>query len=274
MARTLSLAHLTALDVAPADLVRLAAEVGFAAVGLRLLPAAPGGIAHRLMDDPRGLRDTEAAIAATGVGVFDLEILRIGEGFRPRDHEAFLEVGARLGGRAVLVAGDHPDEARVIDGFAALCDLAAPYGLTCDLEFMPWVPVGDARTALRIVEAAGRPNGGVLVDALHVARSATTLADIAAIPAGRSHYVQICDAPATIPATADGLIHDARRARLPPGEGAIDLSGILDRLPADIPVSCEVPNDVRRARLGTAAWVRTVHDAARRLPDHRPSERP
>ncbi len=267
MARTLSLAHLTALDVAPAELIRLAAEVGFAQVGLRLLPAAPGGIAHRLMDDPAALRATEAAIASTGIGVFDLEILRIGEGFRPHDHEAFLEVGARLGGRAVLVAGDHPDEARVIDGFTALCDLAAPYGLTCDLEFMPWVPVADAKTALRIVEAAGRPNGGVLVDALHFARSATTLADIAAIPPARSHYVQICDAPATVPATPEGLIHDARCERLPPGEGEIDIAGLLARLPADIPVSCEVPNDVRRAAMGTVAWLRTVHDAARRLVD-------
>lgn len=40
-----------------------------------------------------------------------------------------------------------------------------------------------AQAALRIVAGAGRPsNAGILVDALHVARSGTTLDDLRAIP--------------------------------------------------------------------------------------------
>lgn len=263
MPRLLSLAHLTALDVAPPALVRLAARTGFDRVGLRLLPASPGGLAHRLADDPAALRETRAAIAETGVGVFDLEIIRIGEGFDAAAHEGVFAAGAALGARAVLVAGDDPDEGRLTAQFAALCDVAAPYGLTCDLEFMPWTAVADARGALRVVTAADRPNGRVLVDALHVARSTTTLADLAALPPARLSYVQICDAPAAIPPTVDGLIHDARCARLLPGGGAIDLAGILAQLPADLPVSCEVPNDLRRAEMGTEAWVGAVFAAAR-----------
>ncbi len=104
---------------------------------------------------------------------------------------------------------------------------AAPFGLSADLEFMPWTKVPDARTALRVVLGAAQPNGGVLVDALHVARSATSLADLAAIPRERLHYAQICDAPAEVPSTVEGLIHAARCERLLPGDGGIDLAGIF-----------------------------------------------
>lgn len=44
--------------------------------------------------------------------------------FQFRDYLPFMEVGARLGAKAILVAGDEPDEARMIDQFALLCDTA------------------------------------------------------------------------------------------------------------------------------------------------------
>ena len=78
----------------------------------------------------------------------------------------------------MLVAGDEPDPARMTANFAALCDAAAPYGLSCDLEPMPWCSVASVRDAARIVAAADRPNGAVLVDALHFFRSASTLDDV------------------------------------------------------------------------------------------------
>ncbi|MGL4290325.1 MAG: sugar phosphate isomerase/epimerase family protein, partial [Phreatobacter sp.] len=57
-----SLAHLTVLGLAPADVVRVAARTGYQCAGIRLLPASPGGLAYRLMDDPAALRETLAAI--------------------------------------------------------------------------------------------------------------------------------------------------------------------------------------------------------------------
>jgi hypothetical protein len=44
--------------------------------------------------------------------------------------------------------------------------------------------------------AAGRPNGGVLVDAIHFARLGSTLAQVAALPREWLHYAHICDAAA------------------------------------------------------------------------------
>ena len=265
MSPVYSLAHLTALGLPPPQLVAAAARTGYQKVGLRLLPAAPGGVAYPLMRDARLLADTRSCLEDFGVGVFDLEIVRIGPGFRAGDYEALFEVGAKLGAKAMLVAGDDADEAGLTASFASLCEAAAPFGLSADLEFMPWTKVPDARTALRIVVAASQPNGGVLVDALHVARSATSLADITAIPHRHLHYAQICDAPAEAPTTVEGLVHAARCERLLPGEGGIDLAGLFATLPADLPVSVEIPNDSQVAALGAEEWARRALAATKHV---------
>lgn len=258
-----SLAHLTLLNLPPAELLAVAARAGYQQVGLRLLTAASGGTAYPLMQDAAALADTLARMRDTGVGVFDLEIVRVGATFRASEHLPFFEVGARLGAKAMLVAGDDPDEARLTASFAALCEASAPFGLSADLEFMPWTKVPDARTALRIVTGAAQANGGVLVDALHFARSASSFADIAAIPRHRLHYAQICDAPAEVPATVEGLIQTARCERLLPGEGGIDLAGLFKMLPKDLPISVEIPNDKRAPVLGAEGWARQALAASK-----------
>lgn len=256
MAPIFSLAHLTALHLPPPQLLSIAARAGYEKVGIRLAPATSTGLAYPLMHDPGALAETLARVKDTGVGVFDLELIRIDAGFDPAKHLAFLEVGARLGAKAMLVAGDDADEGRLTASFAALCEAARPFGLSADLEFMPWTKVANARTALRIVTAAAQPNGGVLVDALHVARSATSLADIAAIPRQHLHYAQICGAPAETPATLEGLLHTARSERLLPGEGGIDIVGLFAALPADLPISVEIPSQTQVAALGAEEWAR------------------
>jgi len=75
--RIFSLAHLTLLHVAPPELVTIAARTGYQQVGLRLLPSSPGSIAYPLMQDARGLQDILSRMRDTGVGVFDLEIIRL-----------------------------------------------------------------------------------------------------------------------------------------------------------------------------------------------------
>ncbi len=256
-----SLAYLTA-PIAPPEALALAAKLGYQAIGARIAPAMPGGAFAPLATDPAMLRDTIRAITDTGVQVFDVEIIRLGPRTNADAFAAFLETAGRLKARAMLVAGDDPDEARLTESFATFCRAAAPYGLTADLEFMPWTAVKNASAALRIVTAAGEPNGRVLVDALHAARSATTLADIAALPMS---YAQLCDAPAGIPATNEELIHTARSARLLPGDGGIDLSGIIRALPDDLPLSLEIPNDEWLPKLGPEEWARRALAAARRV---------
>lgn len=261
MSRIYSLAYLTSNTCTPPQAVRLAAELGYSYVGLRLLPNAAGAPQQFLIGQPEVLRETVAAQNDTGVGIFDLEIIRIAEGFDPRSYLPLLEGGAALKAKAVLVAGDDTDEARLTDGYARLCELMKPYGMTADLEFMPWTAVPDVKAALRIINVAGKPaNAGILVDALHFDRSSTTLDDIRAIPRDLLHYAQICDAPTRAQIgrdfTVEEMIHAARCERLLPGEGGIDLKGLFDALPQDLPISVEVVHMERMAQLGQTEWAR------------------
>lgn len=255
MNRALSLAYLTSHRCTPPQAIHVAAAAGYTHVGLRLWPNAPGAPGQHLIGRPEVLRETQAVMRDTGVGVFDLEIIRLDAAFDAARWDALLEAGAALGARAVLVAGDDPDEARLADHYARLCERMRPYGLTADLEFMPWTAVPDARSALRVVRAAGTPdNAGILVDALHAGRSATTPADLRAIPRSLLHYAQICDAEAGRHFDADALIRTARCERLLPGEGTIDLAGLFAALPADLPVSVEIVHLEREAADTPVQW--------------------
>jgi hypothetical protein len=124
--------------MAPRDVLVLAQKLDYQAIGVRIAPAIPGGDFSPLTTDPAMLRDTIRIMADTGVQVFDVEIVRIGPQFKLDQFAAFLETAAKLKARAVLVAGDDPNEARLTDSFAAFCRAAAPCSLTADLEFMPW----------------------------------------------------------------------------------------------------------------------------------------
>jgi sugar phosphate isomerase/epimerase len=262
--RRYSLAYLTAASLSVPQMLVAAAQLGYATVGLRLQPNAPGAPHQPLLGDAALLREALAVQRGTGVGVFDLEIIRLAEGFDPAACRPLLDAGAALGAKAVLVAGDDPDPARLADSYARLCAYMQPYGLTADLEFMPWTAVPNAQAALRTVSAAGHPaNAGILVDALHVARSDTTLDDLRAIPPGLLHYAQACDAADGTGFTTEQLVHTARCERLLPGEGVIDVAAIFAALPGDLPVSVEIPHHLRAPLLGDVEWARQALAATR-----------
>jgi sugar phosphate isomerase/epimerase len=263
----LSLAHLSCITTPPPEFIRAAHAAGFAHVGLRLLPVAPNAIEYALHKDAALLRETVAALQDTGVTVFDLEIIRLNEAFDAAmdagELEAFFTVGGRIGAKAMLVANDDPDPGRTAARYARLCAAAAPFSLSADLEPMPWTAMKTIADARRIIVDAGTPsNAGVLVDALHFSRGANALADIAALPREWLHYAQVCDASATMPTTTAAMMVDARSNRMLPGEGGLDLRGIWGNLPATLPMSFEIPNDKRVARMGLTAWAKAARLAA------------
>lgn len=264
MKRLFSLAYLSAHRCTVAQAFRVAHDAGYDAVGLRLYPNAPGGPHQALLGQPDLMREVLAIQRDTGVGVFDLEIIRIGERFDLHTWDAMLAAGQSLGAKAVLVAGDDPDRSRLVDRYARLCEHLAHHGLTADLEFMPWTPVACARDAMDVLHRAGMPaNAGILVDALHVGRSHTSLQDLQDIPRHVLHYAQICDAQAGTHFDTDALIFTAREERLLPGEGNIDVTGIFKALPADLPVSVEVISRRREAQYDPLAWAKLCLEASR-----------
>lgn len=236
----LSLAHLSELDVPPPALAEMAARAGFASIGVRALPAMPGGTCHPLEDRAaraalqRSLRDAGIALAC-------IELVPIDRALDPARLRGALEAGAELGATRLVVTGDDPDHGIVAEHMAALCDIAAPLGMAVDIEFMPFRAVRDLAAALDVVARTGRDNAHVLVDALHVFRSASDPGLLARTPPRLVGGFQLCDAAATAPAGPAALADEARTRRLLPGDGALDLRGLVAALPGAPALGLEVP---------------------------------
>ena len=260
-----SLAHLTVLSLAPPEVVEVASRTGYQTVGLRLLRVMETTPGYPLMDDKAMMRATKTAIAATGVGVLDIELVRITPDIDVASLEPFLAAGADLGARYVITSPYDPDLRRLAERLATISDLASRYGLRAVLEFFPWTAVPDLGAALSVLEAAERAELGILVDTLHFNRSRSRLEQLDRIPTERLPFVHVSDAPVQESYTSEELLHTARTERLPPGEGGIDIKGILSRMPRDIPMALEVPMTSRSAEEGAEAVALRVRQAAERL---------
>jgi len=239
-----SLAALTVLELSPPQMVEAAARGGYSHVGLRLEPATLEEHHFPLVADLDLRRQTRKALSDTGIKVLDIEILRLKPQTNVQDLKIFLEVGAEFGATELLIAGNDPDEARLAENFAMLCDLALPFGIYPHLEFMPWTDCADLSSALRVVESAGRSNGCVLVDAFHFNRSRSSLTELAdAVRANpqRFRYAQMCDVVGPVPDDIAEILRQARNERRFPGDGDCDLMGLLNALPKRIPISIEAP---------------------------------
>ena len=229
MKRKLGLAALTCLELAPPDLVSAAAAAGYDCVGLRLI-GVPGQTLPQFEQ-----RELERRVADSGLTVLDVEIFRLDPNVDLAAFEPTLAIAARLKASEILVHGADPDENRLKDAFARLCDSAGKYGLCANIEPMPWVDVSTVAKAKRIVQGT---SGAVLVDAIHFYRADNTFDDLKGAP---MRYVQFCDAHPGRPADVQEIIRQARGDRLFPGEGALDLRGLLRALPSDLSLSLEIP---------------------------------
>ena len=242
--------------------MRCAAAAGYRHVGLRLKPAAASGeVQHPIVGDTPMRRETLAALRDTGVEVLDWGVLRLQAQTVAADFEPWLETAVALGARHALVNGDEPDDARLTELFGQLCELCRRYGTTLHFEPTPWTGLKTLAQAVRIVRAAGQPNGRVMIDTLHVDRVGNTAADIAAVPMDLVDCIQLCDGTLPRPTDFETMIAQARGERAFPGEGGIDLVSMLRAAPPGVPISLECPTRYRalgmpaleRARRGRAA---------------------
>lgn len=243
----LSLSHLSVLEVGPPALIDLVADAGFASTGIRLSPAVIGGTYYPLLAGSQSLRDVRQRMASRNVAVLDVEVVCLAEDTDVMDFEPMFETAAELGAQRVCVNGDDPDLSRLTARFAHLCELAKPYGLQVDLEFMRWRPVSTLEVASQIVEKSSASNGFVLLDALHLMRSGGSHASLKALCQSKPKLIgsfQLCDAPLHLshdaPTTAQ-IIDEARSGRWLPGEGGLPLREMLACLPLNTPISLEIP---------------------------------
>ena len=159
-----------------------------------------------------------------GAGSEQASYARLFASYQPAE---IFTMAAELGVTAVtaVASGDgicNPAEAA--DEFAAACAEAAGYGLSLQLEFMPFSPIPNLQSAWEVVFEAGTANSGLVLDVWHFRRSGSSLAQLAAIPADRLFTVQLSDGPAD---QEPDLWHAASHGRWLPGTGQFDVSGIL-----------------------------------------------
>lgn len=174
--------------------------------------------------------------------------------------DELLDVGEALG--ASTIAAVHFGEAAPLDvaaaAFARLCDRAAARGMKVALEYPAFATIDDLAGAWAVVDAADRPNAGLLVDLWHHRRSHSAEALLAAVPADRIFSVQLSDGAA---APEGSLLEDVHRRRLP-GEGDFDVVGFVRGLLArgvSCPLGVEVfdPSGLQASVPGA---MRALHD--------------
>lgn len=134
-----------------------------------------------------------------------------------------------------------------------------------NLEPTPWTDVRDFAAGMRVVAGADRPNAGVLIDPIHFDRGGSSALEVAAGSRERLRYRKMCDAPAERPRDTETLLYQARAERLMPGDGGLDLVGLLRAAPQDIPISLEIPMQTLARTVPAVARARMMLVKARAL---------
>ncbi len=264
------------------SIVLCAGTIPRASFRARIAAASAGGfdgVSLRLHDYTRaraeGLSDADvrSLLAGEGMAVAELEALTAWRpGTTPSRPEyvapRVLEIADALRARSISVV-EGPGAPLPVDvaaeAFAALCDGAAAFGLLVGIEFWPGSGL-DLRTAAAVVGAADRPNGGLLVDTWHLARTRDGAALLRDVPGARIVAVQISDSPRVGEPESDYLAATLTR-RLMPGEGALDLVGflrLLDARASSAPIGVEVCSE-RLAAEPPESVARRAGDAIRVL---------
>src|SRR5687767_10986370 len=94
-----SLAHLTVLGTTPLELIEIAARAGYDYASIRTTAVAPGERVTPLAGDPAMVRRVVNRLAETGVGVLDVELVRLGPHDEPHQYLDVLEAAAAVGAR-------------------------------------------------------------------------------------------------------------------------------------------------------------------------------
>ena len=242
MATQYSLAHLTVLGCPPPEMTYIAARAGYDFISIRpILMGLQGEPDYALADNPVMMKQTRRALADTGVKLHDIELARIYDDMHPSKYLPAMEVAAELGGRAVLSSIWTQNLEYAIEMFGQVCDLAKPFGLTVDLEYVPIAGVRSLAGAVEVLNAVKRDNAGLMVDTHHFQRAGDRVEALDALPQRWFHFAHLCDAPAEFPTDRAELIRIMREGRLYLGEGGIDVASILKHMP-EMVYSIELPN--------------------------------
>lgn len=263
----LGIEQLSVFGLPPVEFVNLAADLGCHCIsaGLTGLPYNPHGYRpFSLRDDAALRRELIAVMRDRGIA------LSLGEGCivrQDRDIRAYaadMDLMQELGALRLNTVSMDPDLGRSLDQLAIFAEMAGARGMLSTVELCPALTINNLDSALAAVRHVGRADFSLLLDAMHLYRSAASAADVAALDPSLIGYVQLCDAPEK-PSDANYLM-EATFERQVPGEGDAPLVDYLAALPPAVTISLEVPlRSQAEAGVGPQIRLRQCVAAARRL---------
>jgi sugar phosphate isomerase/epimerase len=263
----LGIGFLSVFALPPIELVDLAADLGCQCIstvvqGQPLVPLDFGP--YSLRDDIALRRGLLAAMDHRGVTISLGDGFLVLPGAEMRSFSADLDVLAELGVPWINAVSLDPDLSRTFDQFAALAELAAQRNIRTAVEPVPGLTVGDLPTALAAMERVGRPDFRLLIDTMHLVRSGSSAADLAAIDPDYIGYAQLNDT--TLQPRLENYMEEAMFERMVPGEGELPLRDVLSALPPGIVIEIEVPRrSLALAGVSPIDRLRPCVDAAHRL---------
>ena len=262
----LGIGFLSVFALPPVELVELAAELGcpYISTVVQGQPLVPLDFPPYSLKDVTLRKNLLAAMDHQGVTISLGDGFLVLPGAQMRSFSADLDVLAELRVPWINVVSLDPDLNRTFDQFGALTELAAQRNIRTAVEPVPGLTVGDLPTALAALEHVERPDFRLLIDTMHLVRSGSSAADLAAIDPDYIGYAQLNDT--TVAQRLDNYMEEAMFERMVPGEGELPLHDILSALPAGIVIELEVPRrSLALAGVSPIDRLRPCVDAARQL---------
>jgi len=270
MARKFSLAYLTIPGTNPMDQIKIAKESGYDFVSLRTIPMhLPGEPEFFLDKDPQLFEATKKALKEYDMPLMDIELARVRKDLDIEEYKPAFEKAAELGGTDVLGSIWDRDKAWYTDTAGKIADMAKEFGLCYNIEFLPWAGVRNLQEDISLIDNLARDNVFVMVDTLHAGRAGVTGQELARTPRKYFRFIHLCDGPAGPDGDPvldnikdDLMLYTAREARFYPGEGVMDIAGMVKAMP-EIPLSIELPNLKEIEKRGVAGHAKQCLDTAK-----------
>ena len=238
----LGIENISVFGLPPVEFVNLAADLGCQHISTGLTSFDFGVCdyaAFSLRDDAALRREMIAAMRDRGVSISLGEGLTVRTGGDVRNYASDLDIMCELGVDRINTVSMDPDLNRSFDQFGILAEMAASRGVETTTELSPSLTVADLPTALAAARHVGRPDFRLLIDTMHLVRSGSGPADIAALDPDLIGYVQLCDAP--LEPRFESYFEESMFERMAPGSGELGLRELVAVLPRDRVFGLEVP---------------------------------
>lgn len=270
MSRKYSLAYLTIPGTNPMEQIRIAKEAGYDYVSLRTIPMhLPNEPEFVMEKDDALFKATKAALKEYDMPLMDIELARIRPDLDIDEYEAAFEKAAELGGTDVLGSVWTRDKNFYTEKVAKVADMAKQYGLCYNVEFLPWAGIRNLQEAITLMDVLNRDNLFIMVDTLHAGRAGVTAAELQRTDKKYFRFMHLCDGPAGPDGDPvldnikdDLMLYTAREARFYPGEGVMDIAGLVGAIP-NVPLSIELPNAKEMAARGAFGHAKQCLDTAK-----------